>query len=417
MNLNQSIIDHKSTDKSTDNLKKEIVNLTKTKIDIQSSDKTADNIKEETVNLTKQTNNIKSSVKTTDKLKEENENSTKTVNDIEKPSKQDIDKQELDCDNIQLMLQKQGFVYREKLIQTGIAEKLIIGFEKGNTSIISPSCLKVLSSITIPDDDSIGNIFIKRKSFSALLKLFSHSDINITEQAIKILYSIIVNIHKSDIPNTNRDLYFTILNETGGIKYFFELFDQKRSKYSRDLSALCAGIMYEYKNVSHQFVDSEILEQILSISQHDDDQIKTIAQQVYDSILKTKRILKKTITKLDMELLVQSLKQPLEGTKDELTRYRKNDETVLELVNTGVIQQILNILESNDIRTILLSLVDVVYQAINFSSDEVVQKIIDMNPYDGLIRLLDHSDYRFRDYAISAIYDLLLVGARQTKAI
>ncbi|KAA6335190.1 MAG: hypothetical protein EZS28_052994, partial [Streblomastix strix] len=42
----------------------------------------------------------------------------------------------------------------------------------------------------------------------------------------------------------------------------------------------------------------------------------------------------------------------------------------------------------------------------------------DMNiNQEGNEELLDHSDYRFRDYAISAIYDLLLVGARQTKAI
>ncbi|KAA6397324.1 MAG: hypothetical protein EZS28_007153 [Streblomastix strix] len=40
-----------------------------------------------------------------------------------------------------------------------------------------------------------------------------------------------------------------------------------------------------------------------------------------------------------------------------------------------------------------------------------------MKPYGGLIRLLDHSDIRFRDYAIHSIYAILLIGARQSKAI
>ncbi|KAA6397941.1 MAG: hypothetical protein EZS28_006537 [Streblomastix strix] len=432
VNLNKPIIDNKSTDKTTDNLKKEIVNLTKTKIDIQSTDKTADNIKEETVNLTKQTNNNKSSVKTTDKLKEENVNSTKTVNDIEKPSKQDIDKQELDCDNIQLMLQKQGFAYREKLIQTGVAEKLIIGFEKGNTSIISPSCLKVLSSITIPDDDSIGNIFIKRKSFSALLKLFSHSDINITEQAIKILYSIIVKTRRADIPNTNKDLYFTILNETGGIKDIIELFNSNRSQYSRDLSALCIGILYEYKSVKDEIVKPEILEQILTISQIGDNQIKTTAQQVHDSISRNKKDQKKNSNEIDLEPILQDLKQPLEGTKEDIKRilhdqdsgcqiisqliHRKQDnETIQGVINSGVIQQILKILENRDVEDISLSLPETVYLAMSFTGDEIVQQVIDMKPYGGFFRLFDHSNLRVKQVAISSIYALLLTGARQSQ--
>ncbi|KAA6378743.1 MAG: hypothetical protein EZS28_025729 [Streblomastix strix] len=126
----------------------------------------------------------------------------------------------------------------------------------------------------------------------------------------------------------------------------------------------------------------------------------------------------------ELKMIEQILKQPIEGTEEQkqsilqkqeielrdLSQMIKNsidNEFRRKIIQSGIVESLLFIFITREINSVSRISSSAFFDITSPSSNEIKQLIFSVNPYPGLIRLLDHSDTLIVNDAIASIYHIL----------
>ncbi|KAA6402528.1 MAG: hypothetical protein EZS28_001936, partial [Streblomastix strix] len=93
---------------------------------------------------------------------------------------------------------------------------------------------------------------------------------------------------------------------------------------------------------------------------------------------------------------------------------REDNEGRLKLINSGIALSLINIFETQDLRTITQPISKAYFVITAPANEEVQQKLSKMNPFAGLVRILGHSDHQIVENSLGSLTNIILGGANST---
>ncbi|KAA6353361.1 MAG: hypothetical protein EZS28_051112, partial [Streblomastix strix] len=147
---------------------------------------------------------------------------------------------------------------RIRIIEIGIAEKLLLMFQSLNLNLITRSISFAFENIAIPSSSRIKNLLYSKKPYPGLIRLLYHPDIEIIDNTIITIYQILLVGSKTP-PKQGVHPHFEEIQECNGIVKIFALFRQNQSKKSKDRAVLSIGNIFRAREIPDQNMRTEII--------------------------------------------------------------------------------------------------------------------------------------------------------------
>ncbi|KAA6384199.1 MAG: hypothetical protein EZS28_020273 [Streblomastix strix] len=162
---------------------------------------------------------------------------------------------------------------REKLIKVGIIDGLIKIFSSWDINMITDSIVESFFNFTYPCSFPKSQLLIEKKPFPSLFRLFNHKDKIVVSHAIfaidNILYAGAIGTD-----SISSHPYYDDLQQSGGIEKIFQLFKRSQKEYTKDVSAICLGIIFRAREMTVLEMKVKIISHLKSITNHSREEIR-----------------------------------------------------------------------------------------------------------------------------------------------
>ncbi|KAA6379386.1 MAG: hypothetical protein EZS28_025088 [Streblomastix strix] len=186
--------------------------------------------------------------------------------------------QESDCLFLYSILHRREDIQsRIDAINSGIIDILLHIFASRDLDDITRPYTNLFFVFTHPPNFIICQLLIQKQPFLSLLRLLDHKDENIVSDAIASIGSI---LHYSAV-GTEMDSqhpFFEDLASAGGIEKLFSLFKSTTSIYSKNVSAICLGIVFRAQEIKDSIMRKEVITLLKSIINDVDQQIQKLVK-------------------------------------------------------------------------------------------------------------------------------------------
>ncbi|KAA6384299.1 MAG: putative serine/threonine-protein kinase Nek3 [Streblomastix strix] len=321
---------------------------------------------------------------------------------------------------------------RKNIINSGAVEAFLRIFETYEFSVITKMMTAAFYILT-PTEDDISMMICEKKPFPGLLRLFDHPDDDIVSQSISSIKNIVAS-GQNTTSDTSVHPHYDTLNQCGGITKIYQLFQRNLSKRTRDHSAISLAMLFRAREISDTSMRKQIISHLITLLKDPEESVNRLAKVVIRGVARNS-VNRAEIMKGDfLNTLAADLKKPLVGNEEQkkvilrqqeiscrflvvLFEERKDDDGRRQIINSGIFEAILRILESWPIPSISRYYSQALAHLIHPSGDEVISLMFSKKPYSGLIRVLDSQDTRICYYTIISIFNILHGNSTSDKTI
>ncbi|KAA6362922.1 MAG: hypothetical protein EZS28_041551, partial [Streblomastix strix] len=319
---------------------------------------------------------------------------------------------------------------RKRILSSGIVESLLTIFNTRDLNSITPTYSSALFDLTNPSSDEIKLVIYNKKPYTGLIRLLEHPDDDISSDAIASIFSIQLS-GSNTIKESDPHPHYETIQESGGIKKIFVLFQKNTDKYNRDRSALCIGYLFRAREITDPIMRQVIINHLKILLNDENAWLKGRAKEALKYLAQNDTNLSEILSEQELKRIEQDLKQPFEGTEEQQKNITQRQETDLlllssviegrednelknRIISSGVVESLLIIFTNRDLNSITRTYSQAFFHITNNSSDEIKLIIYNKKPYPGLIRLLEHTDIPIASDAIISILIILQTGSNTT---
>ncbi|KAA6389971.1 MAG: hypothetical protein EZS28_014502 [Streblomastix strix] len=272
-------------------------------------------------------------------------------------------------------------------------------------------------------------LLISKNPFQALFRLFDHPNIFVVNRAIVSIHNILLtglNTTATSDPHP----YFATIQAFDGIQKLYVLFHKNVSQYSKKFSAECIYRLFRAKELPNQ-MKREIINHFKAILIRSEDDEKIFAKEALSQLAQNSANLAEIMKDVDLDQIANNLRKKLYGNEEQQRQIkiqqdgdcwilasilsgREDDELKLRIINSGIVDALLNILLKRDLKTITQGLSQAFFVLTTKSSDEIRLLLNEKHPYPSLIKLLNHPNNDIIDDSISSIYNIMILGTDTT---
>ncbi|KAA6368454.1 MAG: hypothetical protein EZS28_036019, partial [Streblomastix strix] len=329
-------------------------------------------------------------------------------------------KQEDDCFNLLSLLEGHydNDLWRE-IVNSGIFDEFRRIFETREVNSIPKIFIKTFTILITPTNNEIGLLIYQKSLYPGLFCLFQHSDIDISQYAIvSILTLILVGINTSEL--NEKHPHFKEMEPYGGIEKIFKLFEQKKSKYSRDQAALCVGFLYRCREIPNDISRINIINHLKTLLKDNNNWMKDKAQQSLCCLAQNRVNLIEIMKGIEFEKIAEDLQKPIDGNEEEkkgiiskqeydcrlldsVLTGREDIELRRKLIESGIIGALLKILSSFELNTITKPYIQFFMNFTYPNNVSLNSLLFQMKPFPPLLRLLKHENSEIITNSITSI--------------
>ncbi|KAA6378522.1 MAG: hypothetical protein EZS28_025950 [Streblomastix strix] len=325
---------------------------------------------------------------------------------------------------ISIFIGKENNEGKKLAIESGIIDALLHLLMAYPLDNITISHIWALFIFTYSSSDEIRLLLISKNSFQALLRLLDHPNIFVVNRAVVSIYNILLagsNTTASSEPHP----HFATIQPFDGIQKLISLFQRNISQYSKNFAAICLGELFKSKELPDN-MKREIISHLKAIFSRQEDDQKASAKDALSKLAQNSANIAEIMKDVDLNQIANNLRKKLDGNEEQLKQIkmqqdgdcwilasilseRKDDELRLRIINSGIVDALLNILLTRDLNAITHAFLQAFYVLAN-SSNEIKQSLYEKHPYPALIRLLNHPNNKIVEYSIASIYNIMIVG-------
>ncbi|KAA6361123.1 MAG: hypothetical protein EZS28_043350, partial [Streblomastix strix] len=282
---------------------------------------------------------------------------------------------------ISIFIGKENNEGKKLAIESGIIDALLhlhITYQLDKITISHIWALYIFTN----SSDKIAQLLVSKNPFQALFRLFDHPNIFVVNRAVASIYNILIagsNTTATSEPHP----HFATVQAFDGI--------QKLSK----------------------------------------DDEKVFAKNALSQLAQNSANLAEIMKDVDLDQIANNLQKKLDGNEEQqkqiqiqqdgdcwilasILSEREDDELRLRIINSGIVDALLNIFLTRDLNTITRAFSQAFFVLTTNSSDEIDQSLYEKHPYPALIRLLNHPNNDITDDTISSIYNIMILGTDTT---
>lgn len=154
-------------------------------------------------------------------------------------------KQEAECNAFHLGLKNKEDNERRKLaIEAGVSKSLVNILQKRELFEITRPYSLAYFRITAPASDEVQIMLFEERPYPGLVHCLSHSDIEVIDDAIGAIFNILSG-GANTAPLKVRHPHYSAMQSCGGITALYDLFRRDLNKFTKDLSAVCLGELFQ----------------------------------------------------------------------------------------------------------------------------------------------------------------------------
>ncbi|KAA6401905.1 MAG: hypothetical protein EZS28_002572, partial [Streblomastix strix] len=347
---------------------------------------------------------------------------------------------------------------RNEIIKSGIVDSLFFIFETRDLSSISFPFVDVIQQLSYCSNE-IDLLIYSKKPYTHLLRLLNHSDFQIIQASILLIYNYLL-LRTDSQPSKSHHQHYKEIQAYSGVDKLYTLF--KRTDLNKkiiDKAAICLGELYNISALPKS-MRIEILNYLKTLIEDSDKQTKTISRNVLENLAQNSESMRTEIINhiiflvgshdefiqdqsnvsigqlarnsenrfeiikgIKFGLIAEELRKSYEGSEQQkkkiqnkqegfcnllstLIKVSKDDELRKKIINSGIIDSLLFIFETRDLSSITTPCTDLILQITN-GSNEVKMMIYSKKPYPFLLHLLDHSENEIILNSVNSIFNIL----------
>ncbi|KAA6381976.1 MAG: hypothetical protein EZS28_022498 [Streblomastix strix] len=314
-------------------------------------------------------------------------------------------------------------------IESGIIDallNLLITYPLGEIAI---SHIWALQIFTYASNNEIKLLLISKNSFQALLHLFDHPNIFVVNRVIASIYNILL-AGSNTTASSDHHPHFATIQALDGIQKLYALFQKNASQYSKNFAAECPGELFKSKELPDN-MKREIISHFKAILIRSEDNEKDSAKDALSQLAQNSANLAEIMKDVDLNQIANNLRKKLYGNEEQqkqikiqqdgdcwilasILSERKDDEIRLRIINSGIVDALLHIFLTRDLKIITHAFSQAFFVLITKSSDEFKQSLYEKHPYPALIRLLNHQNIDIADDSITSIFNIMILGTDTT---
>ncbi|KAA6381624.1 MAG: hypothetical protein EZS28_022849 [Streblomastix strix] len=329
---------------------------------------------------------------------------------------------------ISIFIGKENNEGKKLAIESGIIEALLHLLMTYPSDNITISHIWALYIFTYSSDE-IKLLLISKNPFQALLHLFDHPNIFVVNRAVVSIYNILL-AGSNTTASSEHHPQFTAIQALDGIQKLYALFQKNVSQYSKKFSAECIYRLFRAKELPNQ-MKREIINHFKAILIRSEDDEKAFAKNTLSQLAQNSANLAEIMKDVDFDQIANNLRKKLDRNEEQqkqikiqqdgdcwilasILQGREDDELRLRIINSGIVDALLNILLTRDLNTITRAFSQAFIILTNPSNNEIRQSFYEKHPYPALIKLLNHPNNDITDDSITSIYTILIVGTNTT---
>ncbi|KAA6398514.1 MAG: hypothetical protein EZS28_005964 [Streblomastix strix] len=322
------------------------------------------------------------------------------------------------------------------VIYSGIVENLLTVIDKSDLNTINRSFSQLLLQLSYNQSQKIIQTFIKTISaFPGIIRLLDHIDIDIVEDGINtILYIIQTGIKsfKSDDDDDDDDddydeeekkALINTFHNSFNIERIFSMFQRADIQSTDIINTTAITMGYLISNDLEKTKKHIIVESIKKLLNDEDDWTKNAAKDVLCYMANDSEIINEILEDDFLSSIARDLQKPFEGNENQKLEIIKKQERGLQIVNSmvstrsdeefmkcvmnsGVVEDLLNIFQLRQIEMITKLSIGV-FSQFSLTKDTIKQLLVDKQPFPGLCRLLSHPEVFFSTKAVVIIFNII----------
>ncbi|KAA6404324.1 MAG: hypothetical protein EZS28_000142 [Streblomastix strix] len=353
---------------------------------------------------------------------------------------------------ISLMKRLEDQEIMKLVISSGISQSLTIMFQKRDLESITRIFSQTFYNITAASKVDARVMIFEKQPFPGLIRLLNHSNIDIVSDSLNSIMNIVLAGTETTI-ETNVHPYFNEVNGCNGIEAIYSIFQQNINNDLKNTSAILFGHLYRSREIKDINQRIEIISHLKTLLNNSNIEIKKNGKnaivdlgqnEINRADILSIEFLKSISDDLQIQnrsalsdndqiaLVVRDLMIPLQGATAE----QKQDILIIQdygfkylfsliedqdkmgrlLIDQGVIDTIIYILETRDLPDINRKLLSIIGYICLSSDDDSMYIVQRKNPFPGLIRLFNHAEEKTINTSIEIIFYILLAAHRKTEA-
>ncbi|KAA6379436.1 MAG: hypothetical protein EZS28_025036 [Streblomastix strix] len=326
---------------------------------------------------------------------------------------------------VSIFIGKKNNEGKKLAIESGIIDALfhlLMTYPLGEIAI---SHIWALFIFTYSSNNEIKMLLISKNSYQALLRLFDHPNIFIVNRAVVSIYNILL-AGSNTIASSEPHPHFATIQTFDGIQKLYVLFQMNTSQYSKNFAAICLGELFISKELPDN-MKKEIISHLKAIFSRQEDDQKVSAKDTLSQLAQNSTNLAEIMKDVDLDQIANNLRKKLYGNEEQQKQIkiqqdgdcwilasilsgREDDELRLRIINSGIVDALLNIFLIRDLNTITHAFSQAFFVLTTKSNNEIDQSLYEKHPYPALIRLLNHQNIDIADDTITSIYNILILG-------
>ncbi|KAA6383818.1 MAG: hypothetical protein EZS28_020656 [Streblomastix strix] len=330
---------------------------------------------------------------------------------------------------VSIFIGKKNNEGKKLAIESGVIDALLHLLMAYPLDNITISHILALQIFTYSSSNEIKLLIISKNSFQALLRLFDHPNIFVVNRAVVSIYNILLagsNTTTTSEPHP----HFATVQALDGIQKLYALFQRNMSQFSKDFAAISLGELFISKELPDN-MKREIIGHFKAILIRSEDNEKDSAKDALSQLAQNSANLAEIMKDVDLNQIANNLRKKLDGNEEQQKQIqiqqdgdcwilvsilsgRKDDELRLRIINSGIVDALLNILLTRDLKTITHAFSQVFFILTTKSNSEIRLLLYEKHPYPALIRLLNHPNNDITDDSITSIYNIIIVGINTT---
>ncbi|KAA6360461.1 MAG: hypothetical protein EZS28_044012, partial [Streblomastix strix] len=197
----------------------------------------------------------------------------KTLVGSEEQKKQILNKQELQCYLIYVILNgREDEQLCKTIINSGIVALFLNIFEQRDLSLITQPFTTAFRMLT-QDRIEITNQLLNQKQIPSLLRLLNHNDVEVISDIMKIFFNFIFASNNGS-QDTTANPYYDVLAVHNGVDKFYSIFKRTDiNKETKDTTAFCIGFLHRRQQIANQLIRVDIISYLKQLTNDPNKQI------------------------------------------------------------------------------------------------------------------------------------------------
>ncbi|KAA6370763.1 MAG: hypothetical protein EZS28_033711 [Streblomastix strix] len=330
---------------------------------------------------------------------------------------------------ISVFIGKKNNEGKKLAIESGIIDALLHLLMTYPLGEIAISHIWALYIFTYASNNEIKLLIISKNPFQALLRLFDHPNIFVVNRAVVSIYNILIS-GSNTTATSEPHPHFTTIQALDGIQKLFSLFQRNISQYSKNFAAESITDLFRAKELPNE-MKREIINHFKAILIRSEDDEKINAKNALCKLAQNSANLAEIMNDVDLDQVAHTLRKKLDGNEEQQKQIkiqqdgdcwilvsilsgREDDELRLRIINSGIVDALLNIFLTRDLKTITHAFSQAFIILTYPLSNEIRQSLYEKHPYPALIKLLNHPNNKIADDTITSIYNIMILGTDST---